>query len=240
MKTSNKILLIAGIAAAAALIASVAVIRVIVHQGVELDGSGSVQRIEKSGEYTSTTCELDGFEAVQFIGGWEATVRKGERYAVSVRFPENYRSHLDVRSDGNTLKLGLSPRIDMNGTPLKAEIVMPRLEEVHSLGGIDLKLRGFSGNRLLIKSDGGANIHGEGGPYERLALELRGGANVDLLKLPARNVRVEASGAANIGVAMRGGDLTGSISGAGSVKYTGEVRSQSITTGGVTSVRRLE
>ncbi len=89
MKTSNKILLIAAAVAAAALIASIAVMRVVVQQGVEFEGSSSVRTIEKSGEYASTTYELDGFEAVQFTGGWEATVRTG---AGSVKYTGEVRS----------------------------------------------------------------------------------------------------------------------------------------------------
>jgi hypothetical protein len=240
MKTSNKILLTAAAVAAVVIIASVIATRLMVSNEVYYGGKGEgYESLGKAGEYVSEEFEFEGFREVRFSGGWKAEVRRGDEYSVTLRFPENYRSILDVEREVRVLELGLSRPFDMSGTHLEAEIVMPQLEGIRSLGGIDLELQGFSGEELTMRIDGGSNIKGAGGPFDRVVMKLQGGSNVDLLEMPAENVRVEASGAANVRVDMLGGELTGSIQGAGSVKYTGQVSRQEIETSGVTSVGRL-
>ena len=241
MKTSNKILVIVAAVVAAAVVASVLASRIMVDRAVEM--SGVEKRAESSverGDYVSKEYSATDFRRLRFTGGWKAELRQGEEYAVILRFPENYRSYLSVKTQGRLLDIDFDHSINMGGRHLEAEIVMPELTEVESLGGIDLQILGFSGDELSLTVKGGSNIRGDGGAYERIALNLQGGSNVDLLDLPAENVRVDATGAANVKVRMSGGDLTGSISGAGAIKYTGTVRRQDVTTSGVTSVGRLD
>jgi hypothetical protein len=238
MRTSNKILVIVAAVLAASVVASIVVSRLLVDRVVQIEENGKAP--QTPGDYVTQELEARGFDELRITGGWKVRVRQGEEYRVVLSMPENYRSLLEAERRGSTLHLGLSRGLDMRGTHIEAQIVMPKLTGVRSVGGIHLELAGFSGERLVLQSSGGSNIEAQGGPYERIVIELQGGSNVNLLELPAENVHVDAVGASNVRLHLQGGALTGSISGAGSVKYRGEVSSQSVSSEGVTSVRRID
>jgi hypothetical protein len=241
MKTSNKVLLITAAVIVATTVASVLTARIVIDRAAEDAG---VERSEKpaaaGGKYLQQEIDAAGFTEIAFAGGWRAQVRRGEEYGVMLRVPERYRAALQTEVRGETLQLGLNREYDIGGKLLEAQLVMPRLEAVKSVGGLDLRIEGFSGEELSLDLSGGSQVKAAGGGYERILLELKGGSDVDLLDLPAENARVEAVGASHVKLAMRGGELTSSLSGAGSLEYTGDIRRQQVTTSGVTSVAPLE
>jgi hypothetical protein len=117
---------------------------------------------------------------------------------------------------------------------------MPALEGVDLSGASELALSGFSGTKLDITASGATEIDASGGSYRDLTLIVSGAGNVDLSEIVVDDARVVLSGAGDIKLNMNGGELSGTVSGAGHIRYRGTVREENVVTSGFSSVDAVD
>ncbi len=85
---------------------------------------------------------------------------------------------------------------------------------------------------------GGSSLRLEDGSYSSLDIEADGGIMIDAETLSVKDARVELNGAGSISLSMNGGELGGSLNGAATLFYSGEVSSESVLTSGVSAVKK--
>ena len=76
--------------------------------------------------------------------------------------------------------------------------------------------------------------------FDTLKLTISGAVAVDFGDVTFTDADVRASGASNVKLRMAGGKLTGNISGAGHITYSGTVSEQSISASGAVRVEHVE
>ena len=239
MRTSNKIVAVAAAAVALAVAIGIVGIRVYVDRLIERSGGElSTEEITGSDEVAEQSFAAEGFSRVAMSGGWHATIERGDDFSVRLRGPEKYLERTNVEVDGDTLTIQPEAMFITRGARMRVSIVMPDLEGVRSNGGLELEMRGFSGDTLELSCRGGTSVEASGEGYERIDMDFSGGTEVDFREFPAVDADIRSSGAVDAVLTMKGGVLSGKLSGAGSVIYYGSVREQSIETEGVAEIKR--
>lgn len=183
---------------------------------------------------------------------------RGESYKVSVTVDDNLVEYLDVRVDGDTLRIGMKPRVSFGfrNVTQRAEITMPEIEGIQLSGATQGDVSGFTGEKMLVidvsgasrlrggitagdtrmQVSGASTVEIEGGAAD-LDVEASGASSVRLDDFTAQDAWVEASGASNITVNATG-RVTGSASGALTVHYIGNPESVRVDSSGASNVRQ--
>ncbi len=240
MKQSNKVLLVAGIIGICIILGFLIAARIFIDSVEKNIGYDTLEIKTGSGLVTLEGSDFgfDNFSSINTEYSWDLVIRQGDSYDLTIIIPEELKEYLKVRKEGKTLYLSLQPRLrSFNGT-LRAEIVMPMLTELQTSGAASVRIKGFTGKNLEIESSGAFDLKGADSSFEDLSLESSGAANIDLSGVPVKNARIELSGAGNIKLRMNGGELTGALSGACNLVYSGTVSLQQIESSGLSSIRQ--
>jgi hypothetical protein len=214
--------------------------------------------ITGSGRTTTQKYDLSGFNKVNAGSAFKVAIDRGESYGVSVTIDDNLVEYLDVRVEGDTLHVGLKPgaSLGFRNTTQRAEITMPGIEGIELSGATQGVVAGFdSEKRLEIEVSGASRLRGDmtagdmwmqvsgastveldGGGAD-LDVEASGASSVRLDNFEVQDARVNASGASNITV-NASGRVTGSASGASTVKYVGDPESVRVDSSGASNVRQ--
>ena len=199
---------------------------------------------ELSGQRSSRTYDLTGFDGVSISGQWEVTIERGDTWRVAVDVPAEVINDLRVELDGDDVSLGFERGWwfgdDNARTLLRATIALPALESVVLSGAPALSFSGFAGERLELVASGAAKIEGLASRFDVLDLTMSGAGSADLDEVPVTDAEVTVSGAANVRLRMAGGRLTGHMSGVGNLVYLGTVTEQSVSSSGMVNIRRAE
>lgn len=240
MRTSNKIL--AGLAVLIVLIGLGFLIgaRIVIGRIDAGPGGLTAARSFARGNWVEKVYDLKGFDQLKFAGGWRVRVEAGDEYLIEIRTPKDLEENLDVRKKGGTLMIGTRGILDLDGQHFEARIVMPELGSLSASGGFDAEISGFEGREFILEGSGGLNIQARDCDYDELWVKSSGGVNADLWDMPVTDARIESSGALNMTLTMEGGELTGNISGVGSLEYYGKVSRNTLSVSGVSNIRHKE
>ncbi|HDQ14809.1 MAG TPA: hypothetical protein ENN41_08345 [Sediminispirochaeta sp.] len=236
MKTSNKIILALGLFIAVLIVVSLVQLRIVADRTTaELGGTRVLEGITE-GESKSRSYPLRDFSRLRVNGGWVIDLEAGDEYRVELSYPEGVEEYLVVEKKDDVLLLGTSGIISLRGNHLRARIVLPRLEELASEGGLSFSMSGFRGEELSIRSGGGLHMKASDSSYDDLSLKLDGGTQGDLRDLEVENLDIRANGAVALELSIRGGRLSGEINGAAALNIYGQVGSNSLQVHGVSNI----
>jgi hypothetical protein len=203
------------------------------------------QPAELSGERTTRDYDYADFRGVEVSGQWQVTIERGDDWRVSVDMPAEVVDQIQVQrqADGDAVDLE-GPwwlgEFDGEEAALQATITMPALESVDVSGASFVAFSGFDGGTLELDFSGAGQLRGTASRFDRLELDMSGASAIDLSEVPVTDANVDISGAGNIKLQMAGGRLTGDLSGASSLEYTGTVSEESIDKAGLVNVRRRD
>lgn len=211
-----------------------------------------------SGRTTTQDYDFSDFTKVSVSSAFQAEITQGDSYATSVTVDDNVVQHLDVRVDGDTLRIGLKPMVSLGlgNVTLRAQVTMPDLDGLDLSGATRTQVRGFSNTKPAnVEVSGASQLRGDmttgemrmgasgastvelTGSTGRLDVEASGASTVRLQDYASQNAVVRASGASNVTV-NTSGRLTGEASGASTVSYTGNPESVQVDTSGASNVRQ--
>ena len=189
------------------------------------------------GEMVTVSTGLTGFDEIEINGMWRVDIAQGDEWRVDLSYPEGYRDDVEASVQGARLRLhgagirsGL--RFVQSGAELAADIVVPALRELDVVGGSQIRMSGLQGDRLAIDVAGAVELSGRDGRYELLDLTVAGASHIKLRGIVATAARVDLAGASDVALTMGGGELSGSLAGAGSVRYAGSVSRETIEIAG--------
>jgi hypothetical protein len=199
---------------------------------------------ELSGERTSRTYDRSGFDGVDISGQWQVTIERADVWRVAVEAPVELIDELEVEVSGDRLSLGSErgwcPGCFRDDVVLRATITMPALESLDSSGTSMMSFSGFDGDTLSLDVSGSGQVRGVASRFDRLTLDMSGAAAIDLADVPVTDADVDVSGAGEVKLRMAGGRLSGDISGAANLEYSGTVSAETIDRSGMVNVRRRD
>jgi hypothetical protein len=208
---------------------------------------GMTAEQQLSGERSTLTPTLADFAGVEASGPWDLTVARGDAWRVELDVPVELADRIETRVEDGRLVLGFEDGSwigfrsgDRGRRRLKASITLPALREVTLTGATQLDFSGFEGAELTVTMTGAPDLEGESSRYEDLDLTLTGAGNASLEGITVTNAEVSVTGASSVSLRMGGGRLTGHLTGASSLSYSGTTSEQSVSTSGPSSVRRAD
>jgi len=178
-----------------------------------------------------------GFNSLTITGHWKTSITRGDRYSVKISGPANLLDKTGVTQDGKTLTITNDNSLILHDNTFSVEVTLPKIEQIKIDGTADLDFTGFAGETLNIVLSGAGRIRGFDSRYENLTLLCSGAGQLDLTKCLTFNADVNLSGAGEILINMDGGVLSGTISGLGSVEYSGRIRENRLKVTGLGSVK---
>jgi hypothetical protein len=106
--------------------------------------------ITGSGNVVTQEFDLSGFKRVEVSYGFDVDIRQGDAFGVAVRVDGNVAEHLQVVTQGRTLKIGLKDRTYnmLDVTTSEAEVTMPQLTGLALSGASKCTVTGFESGRL--------------------------------------------------------------------------------------------
>jgi len=198
---------------------------------------------ELSGQRSTRSYDVTGFDRIDVSGQWSVTIERGDAWSLAVEAPVEILEAVEVERDGDELSIGYEggwcPGCSRDdASALKATITMPELEELDLSGTTSLSFSGFEGRSLSLDVSGGVALRGGASRFGTLTLDLSGAGNVDLADVAVTDADVDVSGAGNVKLQMAGGRLTGDMSGAANLEYSGTVSEERVEKSGFVNVRR--
>jgi hypothetical protein len=180
---------------------------------------------------------LSGFTAVSAGGFWDLRIERADAFSVEVDVPANLAGKLAVKVSGGALVLGFDdPGFAAWAANGRATVRLPALAAVDLAGGSKLKLSGFRSERLSLTISGAGKAEADRLAIGELKLNASGAADVDFRGARVRNAAIAIAGAGKLELTMDGGELTGSIDGAGKIVYYGRVSRVDVRRSGVASI----
>jgi hypothetical protein len=194
-----------------------------------------------SGQRTVQNYDHTGFDGIEIGGQWDVALERGAAWSVALDVPTELADDIDVELRGGRLSLSFAGGFCVGcfrQLELKATITMPALASLDMSGASVVMFSGFEGTDLSLDLSGAGQIHGTASRFDKLTLDMSGAAHVDLGDVPVTDADIDVSGTGDVALNMAGGRLTGDVSGAARIEYSGTVSVEDVDKSGMVSVNR--
>jgi hypothetical protein len=182
------------------------------------EGSGS-----SSNSSTSREARAIGPEIVklELDGPIDLTLKQGQVPALTLRTDKQWLERVETTQTGDRLYIGYRERnfwqIFRDPTPtIHVELILPALEELVSRGSGDIRVSGFSGDRLKLSLKG-ASVLAFNGRYRHIYAKLEGAGELTLDAGDAESLQVEIHGASTVTAHGDSRIFRGELNGSGSL-----------------------
>jgi hypothetical protein len=199
--------------------------------------------------------DLSGFSKIDAGGAFRVDVTRSDSYSVVINVDEKVVPYLDVRVEGDTLRIHLKSGLVGASGPLEAKVSMPVLRGLDLSGATRTSITGFksaenldanvsgasqltgdieAGNvRLDISGASRVTLQGKG---QAMNLEASGASQANLGAFQVGNADVQLSGASKATINATG-KLNVDASGASQVRYAGSPTLGAIKSSGGSSIQ---
>jgi hypothetical protein len=177
---------------------------------------------------------LGAFSKLDVAGAASVDLEIGTATSLAITTDDNLLPLIETKVDGGTLHIRPTQNYHSN-LGVKVTITTPTLEGIDLSGAVDLQARGLDTPTLAlnISGVGHANLAGKTNSF---AAQLSGAAAIDTDNLAAQNVKIDISGTGAAKVCATA-SLDATISGAGSVHYSGHPAQVKKSVSGVGSIQ---
>jgi hypothetical protein len=200
---------------------------------------GSAQVVEGSGVPASETRELPPFDSVELSGSNDVMIHVGGEQSVVVHADDNLLDRVTTRVSGRKLAVGNESgggTVVTTETPMRVEVTVPTLGEVTLSGSGLIGAAGVEAESFTVAMSGSGVVNAIG-RTDTLVVTLGGSGDAQLQDLTARDVRARMSGSGRI-LVHAAEKIDASVSGTGSIVYTGDPEQVSSKVTGVGTVTR--
>ncbi|MGP1455047.1 MAG: head GIN domain-containing protein [Treponema sp.] len=185
------------------------------------------------------TFSVSGFENITLRGSMEAFIVQGTEYTLEVELDSNLYEFFDTYVSDNTLHLGFSHNVSVQGS-YKIRIQLPNLAYLRHSGSGATKITGFAGagkEMSIVKKGSGTmsvdavvkkleiDLKGSGsltarGAAEILSFNGKGSGAFNALELESEQVHITHAGSGDMEVTAKK-SLEATVSGSGKLRYRG-------------------
>ncbi len=202
---------------------------------------GSSEGARGSGGTVTREFDIVSFDGLEISDAFEAEIRRGDGYRVTVEIDEAAVPRLVVRRIGSILRVAIEPErlADLRSRRPRLAVTMPTLAGLELSGAVAATVSGFrSGGPLRLRLSGASSVTGDiqaaevqvrasgashvtlDGAGAEARLEASGASKVDFTGFATRNTAAVLSGASTA-VVLPDGRLDVKASGASHLFYTG-------------------
>jgi len=176
---------------------------------------------------------LPSFKAVDTTGAYEVEITCQKPASFEIEADENILPLIKTEVRDGVLFVSTEKRYDTRN-PVVLRITVPELNAVSSSGAGDIKIRDVNGSDLRIESTGAASINAAG-KAKNATISSTGAGDVEAAGLIAEKAKVSVTGAASVNVYVTD-QLDVSVSGVGSVNYSGHPKTVNKNVSGIGSI----
>lgn len=181
-------------------------------------GSLTTNTILGSGDIVSQTFEVSNFDRVNLEGFGTVFIEQGQTENLSVQTDDNIMSLLDIRVQGNELKLGLKRGYNVNPSEsITFNLTVRDLNAVEVEGSGDFYVEPVKSSNLAVSIQGSGDINIEGLIADKLSVELDGSGNIVIQDISVQSVDTSLQGSGDIN--LEGKADTQEVNVDGSGKY---------------------
>jgi Putative auto-transporter adhesin, head GIN domain len=175
--------------------------------------------VRGSGVAMTQSRTVPEFTELDAAGAGDVTVRVGGEQAVAVTADDNLIDRITTEVDGRTLVLGARGSFTTE-LPVTVQVTVPTLDAVMLTGSGVVTVENVDTEELTVRMPGTGRlvIHGAAGVLD---VQLSGSGNVELEDLVARDAVARLSGFGRLHVHATG-SLDASVSGTGTIVYSGD------------------
>ena len=193
--------------------------------------------VRGSGNRKTEKRELASFKSVEASGAFEVNIVCQQAQSFEIEGDDNLLPLIKTDVNGGALRIHSDEPYNAS-RPIAISISVPNLEQFISAGAGDIHVSGVKNEELVLNNTGAANIEASG-QTKFVDLKSSGAGNIETEKLQAERAKVTVSGAANIDV-FASQQLDVSVSGIGSVTYSGNPPVVNKSVSGIGSVSKKE
>jgi hypothetical protein len=198
---------------------------------------------EIPGKFTTKRIAIGVVTKIDVAGPGTLVVARGTRSAVAVSAMPEDQERVEVKADGDTLRLSFKGGLLLNREPtgeVRYEVAVASIEEIRLGDGIVAEVMGLETKEVKVRLGGGSRLTVSGlqameleveagggsqvvaaGTVDRQKVKLGGGSIYQGTGLASREAEVEASGGSDASI-LTGERLKVRASGGSTVTYTGE------------------
>lgn len=193
--------------------------------------------VKGSGNRKTEKRDLKPFQAIDTNGVYEVRVTCQKAASFEIEGDDNILPLIKTEVRDGVLYVSNDQRYNTTRA-VSLRITLPELNRVSTRGAGDIDIADASGDRLQLDSTGAASIKATG-KTKSLEVTSTGAGDIKTVSLQAEKVSVRVTGAASVDVyASEQLDVT--VSGAGSVNYSGNPRTVHKNVSGLGSVNKQE
>jgi len=200
---------------------------------VALSGCKLQRGLAGSGNRKTEKRELKSFNAIDTSGAYDINVTCQKSASFEIDADDNILPLIKTEVRDGVLFVSSDQEFHSSKSPA-LRITLPELEGFSGHGADQVKIADANSSNLKIASTGADSIDAAG-KAKSVTISSTGAGNIDTSKLTAEKAKVEIAGAANVEV-YASDQLDVSISGVGSVTYSGNPKVLNKNVSGVGSV----
>jgi hypothetical protein len=193
--------------------------------------------IRGSGNRKTEKRDLPAFNSIEAAGAFEVTVLSQQPQAFEIEGDDNILAIIKTEVTNGVLRIH-SDQAYNSSKPIAIRISIPDLEKFTTAGAGDIHISGVKNDQLVVASTGAANIEASG-QTKFVEVSTSGAGNISTDNLHAERAKITVSGAANVDV-YASQQLDVSVSGIGSVSYSGDPPIVNKSVSGIGSVSKKE
>lgn len=205
----------------------------LVLMALDLAGCKFNRGIAGSGNRKTEKRELKSFNAIETNGAYEINVTCQKPVSVEIEADDNILPLIKTEVRDGILIVSNDQRYNASKSPT-LRITLPELGSVSSHGAGEVKIADANSSELKIQSTGAADVNAAG-KAKSVTISSTGAGNIDTSRLTSERAKVEATGAANVDV-FASEQLDVTVSGVGSVSYSGNPKVVNKNVSGIGSV----
>jgi hypothetical protein len=197
------------------------------------------------------------FNALEIRSAFNVNITQSNTYSITITANQRTLDQIEVKQDGNILTIDVKPGAILGSFNAKAQISMPKLDNITLSGATHGTAQGFNSQDPFIAKLSGASsiqitnfqaadiifdVSGAStliteGLANDLSATVTGASSLKLFDLTINNANVTLSGASHAEVYLNG-KLNVDASGASSLQYTGQPNLGTVNTSGASSVTK--
>jgi hypothetical protein len=166
---------------------------------------------------------------VKLDSGVDLILRQGAVPAISARAEQRLLGNLVTRQEGNTLTISTKGVMINSRKPMRVELTLPALQELHVEGSGDSKVDGFSGEAIVLAAKGSGNIRFNG-QYRRLVGAISGSGDLRYESGDIDSVELTMQGSGDATVSGTATTLKAALSGSGDL-LASQLKAKNVTVG---------
>lgn len=193
-------------------------------------------RDSASGARVFDLADFPAAPGLQVNGPVELKIRSGEP-SLEMRGSLELLDRVDIQQGPRQLTVNI-PDDWILGGPVELELVLPDFESLKISGSATVEIESVEREKLAIEVSGSAEVFIDEGRVQNLELSFAGAAKFRAEDFASVNAQVSLAGASSVHLNMAGGNLGGSITGAGEITYSGSIAQNTVKITGFGNIEK--